>query len=206
MNHKTLLALLITGFAFGATGLIVVAKIVATNNQVQGVPVSNPIIQAEDKSSQSTTTKTASSGGNEVQPSPSVSPSQTPNPTPPPPPPAATPHPSPSPTPAPAPTPPPPPPPSSPSCGSAGGSCTAAQVAEHNSASDCWVIYNSKYYNVTSFVQIHPGGVTVFTSSTCGHDITSYLAGQSSSAGLHHKHSATAFSTINSYYVGPVSG
>lgn len=106
----------------------------------------------------------------------------------------------------PAPSPPPPPPPPAPSCGSAGGKCTAAQVAGHSSQTDCWVIYNGGYYIVTSYVNQHPGGKAVFNSTTCGHDITSYLNGSQSVGNQRHSHSNTAYNILKSYYVGAVSG
>jgi len=92
-------------------------------------------------------------------------------------------------------------------CGQAGGSCTAAEVAGHNSRTDCWVIYDGYYYIVTSYVNSHPGGTQAFTSQTCGVDITAYLNGSIAPAGTQrHSHSATAYSILNSYKVGQVSG
>ena len=125
-----------------------------------------------------------------------------------PPPPSPSPNPSPNPSPTPPPTPPPPtpPPPPPPSCGSPGGTCTSAQVATHNSQSSCWVVYNGGYYIVTSYVNQHPGGKSVFNSSTCGQNITGYLNGSQSTGGQQHHHSSTAYTILNSYYVGPVSG
>jgi hypothetical protein len=89
-------------------------------------------------------------------------------------------------------------------CGQPGGTCTTAQVASHNSSTDCWVIYGGYYHIVTSFVPQHLGGTAVFNSSTCGHDITSYLDGSNTTAGQHHKHSTAAYSTLYSYRLGPV--
>jgi hypothetical protein len=115
----------------------------------------------------------------------------------------ATPTPTPkTPTPVPTPTPTPAPP----SCGSANGACTAAQVAAHNSRTNCWVIYGGYYYVVTSYVNAHPGGTSMFNSATCGHNITSYLNGSASTGGQQHTHSSTAYSVLNSYKVGPVQG
>ena len=36
-------------------------------------------------------------------------------------------------------------------------SFTAAQVASHDTPSDCWVVVNAKVYNVTEMVPKHPG-------------------------------------------------
>jgi hypothetical protein len=35
---------------------------------------------------------------------------------------------------------------------------TRAQVAEHNSAKDCWIIVGSKVYDISNFLKRHPGG------------------------------------------------
>jgi hypothetical protein len=93
-----------------------------------------------------------------------------------------------------------------PVCGQSGGTCTAAQVAAHNSASNCWVIYSNSYYNVTSYVNKHPSGSAVFNSSTCGQNISGYMDGSQSTAGQRHAHSGGAYSTLESYKIGPVSG
>lgn len=83
----------------------------------------------------------------------------------------------------------------------AGGSCTSAEVAVHNSAGNCWVIYGGKVYNVTSFVNNHPPGPAYFTSQTCGHDITAYMNGSQTVSGLKkHNHSSSAYSILNSYW------
>jgi cytochrome b involved in lipid metabolism len=36
---------------------------------------------------------------------------------------------------------------------------TAAELAMHNSESDCWVSYDGEVYDITAFLPIHPGGV-----------------------------------------------
>ncbi|MFA5106387.1 MAG: cytochrome b5-like heme/steroid binding domain-containing protein [Candidatus Micrarchaeia archaeon] len=35
---------------------------------------------------------------------------------------------------------------------------SASELAAHNSASDCWVAFQGKVYDITSFVPNHPGG------------------------------------------------
>ena len=37
-------------------------------------------------------------------------------------------------------------------------SFTRSEVAQHNTDSDCWVIVSDKVYNVTTFLDDHPGG------------------------------------------------
>lgn len=91
-------------------------------------------------------------------------------------------------------------------CGQSGGTCTNAQVAAHASQGDCWMIYNGYYYIVTAYVNNHPGGKGVFNSSSCGHDITSYMNGSASTGGRQHSHGSSAYSVLNSYRVGQVQG
>jgi hypothetical protein len=94
-----------------------------------------------------------------------------------------------------------------PACGQKGGTCTAAQVSSHNSPKNCWVIYNGSYYDITTFVNQHPGGAFVFTAMTCGHDVAKYLEGKARVSGTSvHAHSADAFRQLGTFKLGPVSG
>ena len=38
---------------------------------------------------------------------------------------------------------------------------TKADIAKHNKPDDCWIILGSKVYNVTRFLEDHPGGSEV---------------------------------------------
>merc|ERR1719421_814656 len=35
------------------------------------------------------------------------------------------------------------------------------EVAQHNTAEDCWVVLNGQAYNLTSFMDEHPGGAAI---------------------------------------------
>jgi|GEM_PF-3160887 len=127
-------------------------------------------------------------------PTPTPIPGGPPTPTP-------TPLPIPTRTPTPIPTPVPTPPPSS--CGS-GGPCTAAQIATHNTASNCWVYLttNSKVYNITGYISsgTHPAGSSVIAPA-CGKDMTPYFI---TGAIGGHRHSTSALnSVLAAYYIGP---
>jgi cytochrome b involved in lipid metabolism len=91
------------------------------------------------------------------------------------------------------------------SCGVAGGTCTKQEVAMHNKPSDCWVIYEGSYYNVTSYVSKHPGGKSVFTDATCGKDIALFLSGEQSVAGQSNEHKKSAYTELEQYKVGSIS-
>lgn len=44
---------------------------------------------------------------------------------------------------------------------------TQSELAKHNSKDDCWVVYNNKVYDVTSYIPRHPGGEQRI-ARTCG--------------------------------------
>jgi cytochrome b involved in lipid metabolism/uncharacterized membrane protein len=56
---------------------------------------------------------------------------------------------------------------------------TAAEVAKHDSASDCWSIVKGKVYDLTSFVSRHPGGQSEI-KAICGRDGSSSFLSQHS--------------------------
>ncbi len=86
-------------------------------------------------------------GGKTVTPTPNPTPTPQPNPTP-------------SPTPTPTVT-----------------SYTLAQVATHNTASNCWSVVNGGVYNLTSWIGQHPGGQSAI-KSMCGLDASADFNGQ----------------------------
>ncbi len=60
---------------------------------------------------------------------------------------------------------------------STNGSYTLAEVAMHNTQSDCWTTVNGGVYDVTSWIGQHPGGARAIISM-CGVDGSSGFNGQ----------------------------
>lgn len=63
------------------------------------------------------------------------------------------------------------------STGSASGTITMAQVATHNSPTDCWSAIDGKVYNLTQWINKHPGGAVVI-KALCGKDGSAGFNGQ----------------------------
>ncbi|VVB07371.1 unnamed protein product [Arabis nemorensis] len=72
---------------------------------------------------------------------------------------------------------------------------TLSEVSEHNQPHDCWIIINGKVYNVTKFLEDHPGGDDVLLSST-GKDATDDFEDVG--------HSESAREMMEQYYVGEI--
>jgi hypothetical protein len=75
---------------------------------------------------------------------------------------------------------------------------TPAEIAKHNTQSDCWLIINGKVYDVTTYLRQHPGGVAEITQ-TCGADGTHLFETKD---GRGNNHSAYAYQLLSQYYVG----
>jgi len=71
-------------------------------------------------------------------------------------------------------------------------SFTPDQVAQHHRASDCYMIISGKVYDVTSYVNQHPGGVDNIVSG-CGTDATDLFA---------QIHSQRAYDLLPHFYIG----
>ncbi|KAF2076320.1 hypothetical protein CYY_002376 [Polysphondylium violaceum] len=70
---------------------------------------------------------------------------------------------------------------------------TLEQVSKHNTPNDCWMIIHGKVYDVTSFLDDHPGGSQYLTDNA-GIDATD--------AFLDVGHSADAVKMLDKYEIG----
>lgn len=73
---------------------------------------------------------------------------------------------------------------------------TTADVATHNTSTDCWVVVNNNVYNLTSFITSHSGGASVITASCGKNGTASFTSGP---------HSASTLSAISSSLLGPLT-
>ncbi|XP_057768425.1 cytochrome B5-like protein [Salvia miltiorrhiza] len=69
---------------------------------------------------------------------------------------------------------------------------TKADVSSHNKRTDCWIIIKDKVYDVTSYVEEHPGGDAILAHA--GDDSTEGFFGP--------QHATRVFDMIEDFYVG----
>ncbi|PIP03187.1 MAG: hypothetical protein COX54_04540, partial [Candidatus Yonathbacteria bacterium CG23_combo_of_CG06-09_8_20_14_all_46_18] len=74
-------------------------------------------------------------------------------------------------------------------------------VAQHSTASDCWLIISGNVYDLTQYIPFHPGGQNPITSR-CGTDGTTFF---NTNGGGGHNHSTSARSQLAGYLLGPLS-
>ena len=66
-------------------------------------------------------------------------------------------------------------------------------MAKHNTDEDCWLIVDGKVYDVSEYVEFHPGGVESILSN----------AGGDSTKGFHGpQHGPSVVDHIRQYYIG----
>ncbi|XP_013392633.1 fatty acid 2-hydroxylase [Lingula anatina] len=74
------------------------------------------------------------------------------------------------------------------------------EVKKHNHVKDLWVINQNKVYDVTTFVEKHPGGKEVL-AEFAGSNVTEIMR-EPSSHNFGHKHTKYAYSLLQSHYIG----
>lgn len=80
-------------------------------------------------------------------------------------------------------------------------SVTTAQVAQHNTPNNCWIIIHGNAYNVTNFLDQHPGGADVIIPY-CGKDATTAFDTQGGRR--RGSHSSSAMQLLQTFLIGSV--
>jgi len=80
------------------------------------------------------------------------------------------------------------------SLSSSTSSFTVSEIKTHNTASSCWLVIKDKIYDVSLFLNQHPGGVENLTSN-CGKEASELFSSI---------HSNKAWNLLGKYYVGDV--
>ena len=75
-------------------------------------------------------------------------------------------------------------------------SLTILEVAKHNTQSDCYMIISNKVYNITDYINSHPGGLGF--ARYCGQDATDAF---NTKGGRGEGHSNYANQLLNNYFV-----
>lgn len=78
------------------------------------------------------------------------------------------------------------------------GTLSSTEVSKHNTASDCWMSIGTGVYNVTNYVDMHPGGADIVLMY-CGKNATQAYNTQ---GGRGRGHSSRANSILETYRVG----
>lgn len=79
-----------------------------------------------------------------------------------------------------------------------GARYSVEEVALHNRAEDAWVIVASRVYDVTKFLDVHPGGAEIMLEYL-GQDVTEILSSIDP-----HVHSRAAYELLSDCYLGVI--
>ncbi len=79
---------------------------------------------------------------------------------------------------------------------------TAAVIAQHNTAADCWLVVNGQVYDVTSYLPMHPKG-PASVIPYCGKPDGTAAFETKGSRG--EDHSLTAYAELEQYKLGAVN-
>uniref|UniRef100_A0A7S3EMB6 Fatty acid 2-hydroxylase n=1 Tax=Rhodosorus marinus TaxID=101924 RepID=A0A7S3EMB6_9RHOD len=82
---------------------------------------------------------------------------------------------------------------------------TKKTVAFHNDDRSAWVIVDGEVYDVTLFMEQHPGGAEVLKEHL-GKDVSDLMRGMVDGTEGGHGHSAYAYKLLSKYHVGSIAG
>lgn len=72
------------------------------------------------------------------------------------------------------------------------------ELSKHNQKSDCWIAIEGNAYDVTEYINLHPGGLII--ANYCGKDGTEAF----NDRGQGESHSPKARNILNKYFIGQV--
>ncbi len=78
---------------------------------------------------------------------------------------------------------------------------STTELAKHNLAQSCWLLISGKIYDVTNYIDLHPGGAREILSS-CGTDAT---GAYNTKDGRGKPHSGSANAMLAEYYIGDLN-
>eukprot|EP00240_Pyramimonas_obovata_P008485 CAMPEP_0118931416 /NCGR_PEP_ID=MMETSP1169-20130426/7764_1 /TAXON_ID=36882 /ORGANISM="Pyramimonas obovata, Strain CCMP722" /LENGTH=86 /DNA_ID=CAMNT_0006873915 /DNA_START=58 /DNA_END=314 /DNA_ORIENTATION=- len=70
------------------------------------------------------------------------------------------------------------------------------EVEKHDTEEDVWIVVSGKVYDVTKYLELHPGGVDSITMN----------AGQDTTEDFEAIHSKKAWKLLDAYYIGELAG
>ncbi|KAJ7560518.1 hypothetical protein O6H91_04G133500 [Diphasiastrum complanatum] len=79
---------------------------------------------------------------------------------------------------------------------------TTSEIHKHNSPEDAWIVVDGKVYNITEFVDIHPGGAEIIFEHISQADLGELMRGSSHPEA--HFHSQAAFRMLSQFMIGTV--
>ncbi|MFP4207603.1 MAG: cytochrome b5 domain-containing protein [Wenzhouxiangella sp.] len=93
------------------------------------------------------------------------------------------------------------PPPSDRSNGADPASFTMAEVAEHDTLDDCWMVIEGEVYDFTDYIPEHPSPARVM-APWCGEEATEGMR----TKGIGRDHSPAAWAMMEDYRIGELEG
>ncbi len=83
---------------------------------------------------------------------------------------------------------------------SVGSILDSTTIAQHSTVGDCWLLIEGSVYDVTQYLQLHPGGQAIVLPY-CGADATTAFL----TKGGQGSHSRTAFTQLGALYLGKLN-
>jgi len=79
-------------------------------------------------------------------------------------------------------------------------SFSLSDVAKHNNENDCWLVIDGKVYDVTSYIEKHPGGGVI--ANYCGQEATEAF---NTKGGKGSPHKPVARDILKDFYIGDLA-